>query len=82
MVFWQLLYPLHVNSPLSLHCSLIMHIYPLKYTVKCPLIVDNDNTQKCRSLQLIPVFTVRFTQKAAFVCKMEISCITMHQIVY
>jgi len=82
MVFWQLFYPLHVHSPLSLHCSLIMPIYPLKYTLKCPLIEDNDNSQRSRSLQLILFFTVSLAQKATFVFKLGISCITTQQIAY
>jgi len=63
-----------------MHCSLIIPMYPWKYTIKCLLIVDNYNTQKSSSLQLILVFTVRLTQKAAGIWKMEINCITTQQI--
>ena len=54
----------------------------LRYTLKCLLIVDNDNTQKSRSLQSTLVFAVMLTQKAAVVYKMAVSCITMQLTVY
>jgi len=83
MVFWQPFYCLHVLLPLSLHLSLIIHInISLKYTLKYLLIVDNDNTQKSRSFLSMLIFTVRFAQWAALICKMDVSCITMQQTVY
>jgi len=83
MVFWQLFCAIDVHSPLLLHRSLMMHInIPFKYTLKCPLIVDNDNSQNSRSLQSTLVFAVRFTQMAALVIKMADSCITTQLIVY
>jgi hypothetical protein len=62
--------------------SWCIYIYPLKYTLRCPLIVDNDNTQQSHSLQSTLVFTVRFTQKAALIFKMVVSCITTQLIAY
>jgi hypothetical protein len=61
----------------------MMHInIPIKINLKCPLIVDSDNTQKFRSLQSTFVFAVRFTQKAAVVYKMPARRITAQLIVY
>jgi hypothetical protein len=83
MVLWQPFCAIHVCSPLLLHCSLMMHkTYLLKYTLKCLLIVDNDNTQKSCSLQLTLVFAVRLTQTAALVITMAVSSINIQVIVY
>jgi len=47
-------------------------MYSLKYTLKCP----------SRSFQPILVRTRRFVQKAIVVFKINLSGISMHQIVY
>jgi len=61
----------------------MMHIkIHLKYTFKCPLMVDNDDNQKSLSLQSTLVLTVRFTQTAALIITMAVSCITMQLIVF
>jgi hypothetical protein len=47
----------------------------------CPLIADNDNTQFSHSLESIDSFTLRFTQMAIVVFKINDSGISMQQIV-
>lgn len=82
-VFWQLLYCFHVHFPLSLHSSLIIQInISFKFTLKCPVIVDNNIFHKFHSFQSILVFSVRFTQYAAVIWKMDVTGITMQQTVY
>jgi len=82
-ILWGLVYRFHIHFPISLRCFLIMYINIFfKYTLKFPLIVDNVIDQKSHSLLSILVFTVRFAQKAAFICLMDVYCITMQQIVY
>jgi len=53
-----------------------------KYTLKCPLIVVNDNTQKSHSFQSMLVFTLRFAQKGLVTFKINFSGISTQQIVY
>jgi len=55
---------------------------PWKYNLKCPQIVDNDNTQTSRPFQLMLIFSLRFAQKAALVCTLNVSAISTLQIVY
>lgn len=62
--------------------QLFISRYPLKYTVQCPLISGDDNTQKSGSVVLPLIFTSRGTHKTTFVCKMDFSWVTTQLIVY
>jgi len=82
-IFWQSFCFLQVLSSLSLHCSLIIRIN--RFFKTCYKVSGNCRwcyTRKLRSLRSKFVFTGSFTPLAAVICKMDVSCITMQQIVY
>jgi len=57
-------------------------MYPLKYTIKCSLIVDNNNNQQLFSFWSMLIFTLMFAPHGALSSNMDVSCTTSQQIVY
>jgi hypothetical protein len=57
-------------------------MYSLKYTLKYLLIVYNTNTKISHFFWSMLIITVSFAQSAALICEIDVSCVTMLQIVY